>query len=663
VDNQRTRVSYREGQRLRADDLTAEQDYLVELERRHNLAQHAPGIVSGFAISGASIGGGIAVDEDGRVLTVEESVSHPDETPHAWIVLCESCVGARKDRRRELARVVSGEQPGALYVDALSRRYTSLSASQADDPAGRAAMQVGPRGARDRNAFVVTARNRGGMLTPRIALEVQGNNRFIGDVIAAAYPRDTGELVPSVIIEAWPNPVAANVTAPTRDLSGLGFEAMSALPPDPSMPGIYAIGTGTPAEPIEQLRIDLGKQVDGDLSTRFSIGARDAAGQPFREWLQVNGKGDLMLSDVPDPANAPVSIEVSGTIERGPIKPDLADPKFTALLKLAWLAGLRQSIQANTHVTLTVDAPPPAAVETEQTWSFGIAVHQQTGGPITVDAVTAILTHTDLDDVTTVQPITTSVNALVAHEGTKSITVTHPGGFVNAGRFSIRAQVNGKIGSGAWWNELNVAADIPIIEKPVFEVALNPPDAQPNTQFDESVRVVNNAVIQLKIVLIAIGALIQGTGVQVLPGQDQTFTEQNLLLPLPVTVTYVWDGFPEVRMFTTTPVLTMEASLSMNMRAAGTDTEPLVFDVAFRNSTAGDLRVLSVSHRIVTEGAEAQPSTKQFKRTVKPGRRTTIGNLSVAPPAAPAANAKLEVEIEIESGGQRHIVKKEFDLS
>ena len=664
-----TRVSYREGQRLRADDLTAEQEYLVELERRHNLAQHAPGIVSGFAVDGSSIGEGVAVDDEGRLLVVGESVSH-DQMIHAWLVLCESCAGTRKDRRRELARIVFGEQPGALYVDALSRRYTSLSASQADDPAGRASMQVGPHGARDRNAFVVNAKNAAGTLTPRIALDVHGNNRLIGDVTATAYARDHNELVPTVIIEDWPI-VAAPPPPPTwgcrepepetpksaRDLTGLGFAPMTAAPPDPPMPGIYEIAAGTPAEPLEQLRIDLGKQVDGDLTTRFSVGARNTAAQPFRQWMQINGKGDLVLADVPDPNNAPVSIEVSGTIQRGPIKPDLADPNFTGLLKLAWLAGLRESIQANTHVTLTVDTPPPAMVETEQTWSFAIGINQQTGGPITVDAVTAILTHTDLSGVATVQPITTSVNMVIPNNVTIPITVTHSGGFASPGTFSIRAQVNGKVGNGAWWNEIEqVAAGIPIVEKPVLELSLNPPAPQPSTPFDQSARIANNAAIPLTLASVQIGPATYGAGVQLLPGADQTFTESNLLLPVPVTVTYTWAGFIEERTIGGTPEVALAENLSLSPRDAETAGER-TFDVSFRNPTAGDLRVLSV--RVSAAGPEElAPATKQFKRTVKPGKSTTIRDLTV-----PAGEGRIEVEIEIEAGGERRIVKKEFDLT
>ena len=39
----------------------------------------------------------------------------------------------------------------------------------------------------------------------------------------------------------------------------------------------------------------------------------------------------------------PVSLRVSGSIQRAPIKPDPGDPIFATLLVEAWLAGLRRS--------------------------------------------------------------------------------------------------------------------------------------------------------------------------------------------------------------------------------------------------------------------------------------------------------------------------------
>jgi hypothetical protein len=72
------RVRYQEGQLLRAADLNAEQAYLTVVRRRHNVAEHGWGIVSGLALApdaqGLALQPGMAIDGFGRELLVSEAV-------------------------------------------------------------------------------------------------------------------------------------------------------------------------------------------------------------------------------------------------------------------------------------------------------------------------------------------------------------------------------------------------------------------------------------------------------------------------------------------------------------------------------------------------------------------------------------------------------------
>ena len=212
------RVTYREGQRIRADDLTEEQEYLIDQERRHNLEQHLPGVVSGLGhgTNPAEIEPGVAVNAVGQLLVVEDATPVDDKCIEAWLIHCETpgrprrrgsppCEPAQSDRRQETANVVKvaatpdaslrAPTSDAVFLgrsgcgdnDTTKANYTSINAASVKDPAGRSLMQVGPSSASDRNAFLISTAGSDGSLAPRIALERLGNNRFIGNVTLADY--------------------------------------------------------------------------------------------------------------------------------------------------------------------------------------------------------------------------------------------------------------------------------------------------------------------------------------------------------------------------------------------------------------------------------------------------------------------------------------------
>lgn len=80
-----SRVRYREGQRIGVAELREEQDYLLGLARRHDLALHDWGIVTGLGVEadaqGIRVGRGVAVDGFGRELIVRARLLIPWNTP------------------------------------------------------------------------------------------------------------------------------------------------------------------------------------------------------------------------------------------------------------------------------------------------------------------------------------------------------------------------------------------------------------------------------------------------------------------------------------------------------------------------------------------------------------------------------------------------------
>jgi hypothetical protein len=231
-----TRVRYFERQRLRAEDLRAEQEYLIALERRHNLAQHGPGIVCG--LNGGEdwfdathfVRPGVAVDEEGRVLVLGKAKLEVG-LGEAWLVPCETPLRRRgsceHDRLAEQVRVVTGASApveGAIALGGESLRYTYLTASQVKDPARRAVMQVGPATGRDRNGFAVSTTDAAGVLAPRIALDRLGTNFLLGTTTVAGY-RASAEIALSgsetlFVIAKRPGPQGERISAQLKPEAG-----------------------------------------------------------------------------------------------------------------------------------------------------------------------------------------------------------------------------------------------------------------------------------------------------------------------------------------------------------------------------------------------------------------------------------------------------------
>lgn len=199
------RVSYAEGRRVRAADLAAEQEYLLALDRRHNLALHGTGIVLGLdrVEDESRLRAGAAVVADGRVLVLEEETritAGGGQCVDVWLIRCDTCVRGRVHEhvRVHTVPVSSGAEElppveGAFYLgrylcdDLRELAYTSLVASAVNDPGGRAVMQVGPATGRDRNAFVISTADASGKLKPRISLDRMGANRIDGTLTVSGY--------------------------------------------------------------------------------------------------------------------------------------------------------------------------------------------------------------------------------------------------------------------------------------------------------------------------------------------------------------------------------------------------------------------------------------------------------------------------------------------
>ena len=122
------RVHYREGQRLRAADLQAEQAYHAGARRRHHLGGHTWGIVYGLApaVAGGQlvVQPGLAVDGYGRELLLAEATAVDPADLSAALVDAGVSGGGPADLWLVLAAIL--DAAGRRWRDEAAVSYTHL---------------------------------------------------------------------------------------------------------------------------------------------------------------------------------------------------------------------------------------------------------------------------------------------------------------------------------------------------------------------------------------------------------------------------------------------------------------------------------------------------------------------------------------------------------
>jgi hypothetical protein len=238
------RVHYRERQPLRATDLCQEQAYHVGMRRRHHIAHHGWGIVTGLGVTTDAVGrfivnSGMAIDGYGRELIVPEPCLLPVrcfeelacDTIDVWLVYSRraetppqhgrwDCGPGQHTRWREEARLRlvpadsidpcqppdtpvtdctcsaqeepldDAEREWPVYLgrigqprpeDTPPRRYVTLTGETITAPSGRARVQVGSATSGDRRFFAVQLRNETGIFTDRFTINRDGQTTIHGD--------------------------------------------------------------------------------------------------------------------------------------------------------------------------------------------------------------------------------------------------------------------------------------------------------------------------------------------------------------------------------------------------------------------------------------------------------------------------------------------------
>ncbi len=406
-----SRVSYREGRLLRAEDLRDEQAYRLELRRRHALAQHGPGIVSGLWLnrldrSRIAVEPGVAVDGYGRQIVLSEPavIDAADRQDlvaggevAVWLLYGREpstprrrgrweCGPGRHSRWRESCRLrltrADAPEPvwppcparpheplpddaacecpvllGRIDLDdpastPSGRRYVPLVGDLVRDPRDRVRLRLPETPERLR--FAVSLRGAGGERRDRLTVDDRAVTAVRGD----ATVEDDVVLLP---------------TAEDRERQ-VGFGRL-AEPPAEALPwSIYrtaASGGG------DELRVELLHPGDaGDAADfRLVIGRDDGNG--FQPCLTVGADCTLTVHG---------SLKIEGQLVEAPRKADPNDPRFAAEAAKALFKGVGAALGQTASLEVSLD------VGAEDGQSIQVDVTARNTGPVPLASIRVSVT-------------------------------------------------------------------------------------------------------------------------------------------------------------------------------------------------------------------------------------------------------------------------------
>jgi Carboxypeptidase regulatory-like domain len=291
-----------------------------------------------------------------------------------------------------------------LSVDPKSPRpYASLTGELVSAPSGRARMQIGAELQTDTRRYAVATAGASGKVIERVGIDREGNT-FINGKTTITDHLTTRPTVSQLRLRenkapATSEPVSKEplctqpATTGAREKPGtarmLNFRQLAATPAVAAPWQIYRTSIQQANRTVQQLRFEIGHPGDkGEPKLfEFTVGKLNDNGF-FVPCFSLGADCSLTING---------EVTVGGQLVESAIKPDIADPRFKALLAAQWIEGTKIGEVAATTGTIQGEVSetngpviPGANVElVHQDISFTLSVPTGTDGRFVASAIPA----------------------------------------------------------------------------------------------------------------------------------------------------------------------------------------------------------------------------------------------------------------------------------
>lgn len=445
----------------------------------------------------------------------------------------------------------------------------------------------------------------------------------------------------------------------------LGFSFLPVAQPleGQPLPRIYTATVQIGDRTVEQLRFDLGEKKEADDTERFRVGS---SGAEVNKWLTVSGKCLVSIPGVTKNGDSPVSIQVTGSIEQSPIKPDPTDPIFRELLVAAWLQGLRSSVDASTVIRITVENAP-AVVESGKRWGYTVRLTNDGDAAVTADRLLETL-----NDEGELRHKTLAPQVTVPAKNSKTVGVRHDDGEIfPEGDMTIKVMASGKIGGSPWWKEgPEPPHPFKVVPSPEVDFSDVPDAVPPNADWEHRFTLRNVSATTRLTLKTATTTEFRGGG----PVTTNLLLTPEVLHPQsartlgPVThpggvtetfpytlmVEYEWENGPpgeinESREIEVGPQLEIGIDAPADIEQGA----PWEFDVTLENVSDRTLKIVSLRHRLVPPNDSQFTPIAGLPPTLNPGDSEVLSHIAGTTATSVATPRTLIIEAEYQGDGKQ----------
>lgn len=273
---------------------------------------------------------------------------------------------------------------------------------------------------------------------------------------------------------------------------GLSFRPVAEPLKGQPLPRVYVAKVQDGDRTIEQMRVDLGEKKDADETDRFAIRRSKPPGPEVKDWLTVCGTCAITIPAFEGGTTLPIGLQVFGTIEQAPIKPDHTDPDFTSRLVAAWLEGLRSTVDASTVVVITLEQPPKI-IESGKPWSYTLRLTNTGDAPVTAERVLENI-YVGSETIPTNLPALPNIPARNFAEK----RIDHQGEDLPEGEIEVEVTASGKVNNFPWWRSgPEPPLPIKVVLPPTVDFSDVPESVPPSLAWSHTFEALNNSESRL----------------------------------------------------------------------------------------------------------------------------------------------------------------------